>query len=296
MAALSTTVSAPTGTRVGYSTSISWARLEAARAAFFGCRLEPTELVTHARYLKLPEEIVLHREAARITDVMIEAGLRLVRDAVAAGGELSSESELASHVTGIGVRTMYDEHDDVVVVSPLAGALVYAGANSAYPHGLPSGYRLRPGDTFMLSLGCAVGGRFVEGERTFVLGEPTAEQRRYHDTVRQAQQAGAEAIAPGVECREANRRCLDVIREAGLGQYLRHRQGHGIGLGMHEPPWLEDGDPTVLQPGMVVSNEPGIYIAGHAGYRISDSMLVTSTGSERLTASPRSLDETVLAL
>ena len=296
MAALSTTVSAPTGTRVGYSTSISWARLEAARAAFDGCRLEPTELVTHARYLKLPEEIVLHREAARITDVMIEAGLRLVRDAVAAGGELPSESELASHVTGTGVRTMYDEHDDVVVVSPLAGALVYAGANSAYPHGLPSGYRLRPGDTFMLSLGCAVGGRFVEGERTFVLGEPTAEQRRYHDAVRRAQQAGAEAIAPGVECREANRRCLDVIREAGLGQYLRHRQGHGIGLGMHEPPWLEDGDPTVLQPGMVVSNEPGIYIPGHAGYRISDSMLVTSAGSERLTSSPRSLDETVLAL
>jgi Xaa-Pro dipeptidase len=294
MAALATAVGAPAGTRIGHSTSSSWSRLEAARSAFDGTELQPTELLTHARYLKLPEEIELHREAARITDVMIEAGLQLVRDAMASDGELPSEAELAGHVTGVGIRTMYDQHDDVVVVSPLAGALVYAAANSAYPHGLPSGYRLRQGDTFMLSLGCAVGGRFVEGERTFVLGQPTDEQRRYHDAVRQAQQIGAEAIAPGVECREANRLCLDVIREAGLGQYLRHRQGHGIGLGMHEPPWLEDGDATLLQPGMLVSNEPGIYIPGHAGYRISDSMLVTEHGSERLTASSRSLDETAL--
>jgi Xaa-Pro aminopeptidase len=191
---------------------------------------------------------------------------------------------------------MYEEHDDVVVVSPLAGALVYAGANSAYPHGLPSGYRLRPGDTFMLSLGCAVGGRFVEGERTFVLGEPTAEQRRYHETVREAQAVGGGAIAPGVECRTSNLACLQVIRDAGLGEFLRHRQGHGIGLGMHEPPWLEDGDPTVLAEGMIVSNEPGVYIPGHAGYRISDSMLVTADGSRPLTSFPRSLDDTFLPL
>jgi Xaa-Pro dipeptidase len=87
-----------------------------------------------------------------------------------------------------------------------------------------------------------------------------------------------------------------VIRDAGLGQYLRHRQGHGIGLGMHEPPWLEAGDDTLLEVGMVVSNEPGIYIPGHAGYRISDSMLVTATGSEPLTAYPRGLDDCTIEL
>ena len=106
---------------------------------------------------------------------------------------------------------MYAEHIDVVVVSMLAGGLVYAGANSAYPHGLPSGYRLRPGDTFMLSLGCAVGGRFVEGERTFVLGEPTDEQRRFHETIRLAQEVGGQAIRPGAECRSANAACLAVV-------------------------------------------------------------------------------------
>lgn len=282
--------------RVGFSTSMTWERQAAVMAEFDGTRFEATDLVTVARFVKLPEEIELHAEAARITDLMLEAGVALIREAIASGGRMPSEAELASHVGGVGVSTMYAEHDDVVVVSPLAGGLVYAGANSAYPHGLPSGYRLQPGDTFMLSLGCAVGGRFVEGERTFVLGEPTPEQRRYHDTVRAAQEVGGNAIRPGAECRTVNATCLQVITDAGLGHFLRHRQGHGIGLGMHEPPWLESGDATVLEPGMIVSNEPGIYIPGHAGYRISDSMVVTADGSRPLTAFPRGLDVCAIEL
>jgi Xaa-Pro aminopeptidase len=281
---------------VGHATSITWARLHAVGQAMPDARLVPTEAVAVARRRKRPEEVTLHAEAARITDIMLAAGVELVRAAVALGGMLPSEAELAAHVTAVGTRTMYAEHDDVVVVSPLAGALVYAGANSAYPHGLPSGYRLRAGEMFMLSLGCAVGGRFVEGERTFVLGTPNAEQRRYHDTVRLAQEVGGAAIRPGAECRTANDACLAVIRAAGLGGYLRHRQGHGIGLGMHEPPWLESGDATVLEPGMVVSNEPGLYVPGHAGYRISDSMLVTDSGSRPLTSYPRSIDDCVVEL
>jgi len=282
--------------RVGFATSMPHRRLVAARAAMPEADLVATDLLVRARYVKFPEEIGLHREAARITDLMLEAGVRLVTDAVAAGGDLPTEAELERHVTSAGTSIMYAEHRNVVVASLLAGGLVYSGANSAFPHGLPSVNRLAAGDTFMLSLGCAVGGRFVEGERTFVLGEPTADQRRYHDTIRAAQQLGRETMRAGLECREANRMCLDVIREAGLGEFIRHRQGHGIGLGMHEAPWLEDGDPTPLEAGMVVSNEPGIYVPGHAGYRISDSMLVTASGSEPLTTFPRSLDDCTIAL
>lgn len=280
--------------RIGITTLMTQHRLRMLQRAMPHGVFEPTELITQARYVKFPEEIALHREAARITDLMLEAGVALVRDAVAGGGELPSEAELAAFVGRDGVGRMYREHADVVVISFLAGGLVYAGANSAIPHGLPSSYRLRPGDTFMLSLGAAVGGRFVEGERTFVLGEPTADQRRYHDAVRRAQATGTTVIAQGVRCADSNRACLDVIRDAGLGHFLRHRQGHGIGLGMHEPPWLEDGDPTLLEAGMIVSNEPGIYIPGHAGYRISDSMLVTLDGAEPLTSYPRSLDDCVI--
>ena len=106
---------------------------------------------------------------------------------------------------------------------------------------------------------------------------------RYFEAVRAAQR-GAPEHPPGATCAEANAACLAVIREAGLGEYLQHRQGHGIGLGMHEPPWLEDGDDTVIREGLVLSNEPGIYVPGHAGYRISDTVLVTATGPSR---SPR---------
>ncbi|WP_136056440.1 Xaa-Pro peptidase family protein [Microbacterium sp. K24] len=291
---LASTVS-PRG-RVGFASTMPYQRLTAARAAMSGAELVGSDLLTRARYVKFPEEVALHREAARITDRMLEAGVQLVTDAVSAGGDLPTETELERHVTAAGTSLMYAQHRNVVVASLLAGGLVYSGANSAFPHGLPSVNRLKAGDTFMLSLGCAVGGRFIEGERTFVLGEPTADQRRYHDTIHAAQQLGRETIRAGLECREANRLCLDVIREAGLGEFIRHRQGHGIGLGMHEAPWLEDGDATLLEAGMVVSNEPGIYVPGHAGYRISDSMLVTDHGAEALTTFPRGLDDCTIAL
>ncbi|WP_411283166.1 M24 family metallopeptidase [Lapillicoccus sp.] len=282
------------GGRVGFGPSMSVARLRLLERSFPEGDLVAAGAVTLARYVKEPAEIELHQEAARITDLMLTAGIALVTDALADGGQMPSESELASHVGGVGTSTMYAEHEDVVVLGFLAGGLVYAGPNSAKPHGLPSSYRLRPGDTFMLSLGCAVGGRFVEGERTFILGEPSAEQKRYYEAVRAAQQLGVESLRPGLTCAESNALCLDVIREAGLGEFLQHRQGHGIGVGMHEPPWLEDGDDTVLEEGFVVSNEPGIYIPGHAGYRISDSMRITADGAVPFTAYPKSLEDIVI--
>lgn len=281
--------------RLAVPGSMTVGRLAALHDAFPGSEIMPgVEVVARARMRKQPEEIALHREAGRITDLMLTAGRDLVAGAIATAATLPSEAELASHVSAVGSAIMYAEHADVVVRSPLAGGLVYAGANSAQPHALPSAYRLRPGDSFMLSLGCAVGGRYVEGERTFVLGEPTAEQRHRYEAVEAAQRRGAEELRPGVSCAEVNRSCLDVIRAAGLGVHLRHRQGHGIGVGMHEPPWLEDGDDTELQEGMVVSNEPGIYITGEAGFRISDSMLLTEDGAEPFTVFPRSLDHVVI--
>lgn len=286
------------GHRVGHGPGSSWERLTALGAALAaaapGTGLVPTRSVQVARYRKRPEEVALHAEAARITDLMLAAGRTFVEEALAAGGELPSEAEVAGHVGAVGTRTMYAEHDDVVAGSFLAGGLVYSGPGSAHPHARPSGRRLRRGETFLLSLGCAVGGRFVEGERTFVLGEPDETQRRCYETVRRAQEVGAAALRPGARCADVNAACLQVVRDAGLGPYLRHRQGHGIGVGMHEPPWLEDGDPTVLEEGFVVSNEPGIYLPGHAGYRISDSMLVTAGGAEPFTSYPRDLDDVVV--
>lgn len=283
----------PTG-RIAYSPATPVGRVKKFEQFASNASWVMSEIVEDARLIKFPEEIILHREAARISDAMVGAGLKLIRDAMEAGAPLPSEAELARHVTGFGVSTMYAEHEDVVVGQMLAGGLVYTGKNAALPHGLPSAELVKPGETFILSLGCAVGGRFAESERTFVMGQPTDEQRRYFEVATRAQATGTDALIAGRPCSEANRICLDVIREAGMAQYLRHRQGHGIGIWLHEPPWIADGDDSPLQPGMIVSSEPGLYIPGHGGYRISDTVLITEAGPERLTSHPRTIDECII--
>jgi Xaa-Pro dipeptidase len=280
--------------RVGITGSLTLGALGKLEEALPDVELTRTGLLGELRLCKEPEEIAAHRQAAAICDDMLASGRTLIESALSEGLALPTEGELARHVIGYGTDRMYAGYDHVIYTTKLAGALVYAGPNSARPHGLPSSRRLEVGDTLILSLGAAVTGRFVESERTFVIGEPTDEQRRYFEVARLAQEVGTAAMTVGRTCASVNAECLAVIRDAGFGDYIRHRQGHGIGLGQHEPPWVEDGDRTVLAAGMILSSEPGVYVPGHAGYRISDTVLVTADGPERLTAYPRTLEQNVI--
>jgi len=281
--------------RVGIGGGVSVGAFRALAAALGDATsLEVTDAVAKLRLRKFPEEIPFHEAAARICDDMLAAGRELIADALRRGADLPREDEIARHVIGYGTDRMYAEYDMVVYTTKLAGGLVYAGPNSALPHGLPTRRRVQPGDTLILSLGAAVASRFVESERTFVIGEPTPEQERYYEADREAQEVGTQAMLAGRTCAEVNKTCLDVLRGHGLGDYIRHRQGHGIGLQNHEPPWVEDGDHTVLAPGMLLSSEPGVYVPGHAGYRISDTVLVEDSGPRRLTSYPRDLESNVI--
>ncbi|MEV6690457.1 Xaa-Pro peptidase family protein [Micromonospora sp. NPDC051196] len=282
------------GRRIGVSAGVSVAAYRALSRAIGGAELVTTDAVAQLRLCKFPEEIPFHEAAARICDEMLAAGRGLIEEALASGGPLPREDEIARHVIGYGTDQMYAHYDLVVYTTKLAGGLVYAGPNSALPHGVPTRRRVRPGDTLILSLGAAVASRFVESERTFVIGEPTAEQVRYYEADRQAQEVGTQAMIAGRTCAEVNKICLDVLRDQGLGDYIRHRQGHGIGLQNHEAPWVEDGDHTVLAPGMLLSSEPGVYVPGHAGYRISDTVLVQENGPRRLTGYPRDLASNII--
>lgn len=281
--------------RIGFSQGVAVGVLATWQRLMGEASFVPFNGLATMRLRKRPEELAFHRAAAEVCDGMLAAGRALIEEAWRAGRPLPTESDIARHVIGHGTDELYRRFDHVIYTTKLAGGLVYAGPNAARPHGLPSARRLQAGDTFILSLGAAAASRFVESERTFVLGEPSAEQQRYFAVAAQAQEIGTEAMIAGRSCAEVNRICLDVIRDAGMGQYLRHRQGHGIGIQQHEAPWVEDGDPTVLEPGMVLSSEPGIYVPGHGGYRISDTVLVTATGPERLTQYPRTLEENVIA-
>lgn len=292
---LAQALSGPAG-RWGHAATLPTGHLEELRIELPGIGWQKSPIVDQMRAVKYPEEIVLHRAAAKLGDVMLGAGRELIESRIDDAGQLPTEAELVDHVVGAGSAWMYREHTEVVVVPMLTGGLVYSGANSAYPHGLVTDHRLQPGETFILSLGGAVGGRYAESERTFILGEPSPQQVRYFEADLEAQEVGTHAIRPGAICRDVNARCLKVIEDAGLGENIRHRQGHGIGLNFHEPPWLEAGDSTALAAGMIVSSEPGVYVPGHGGYRISDTVLVTDDGHERLTTFPRDLASAVIDL
>ncbi len=109
-----------------------------------------------------------------------------------------------------------------------------------------------------------------------------------HDLVRHAQQAGFDAVRPGIACQEIDRVPRGVITEAGYGEYFIHRTGHGIGLTTHEPPYMVEGEEHLIEPGMCFSIEPGIYLTGRFGVRIEDIVTVTENGGRRLNSTPHS--------
>jgi len=121
------------------------------------------------------------------------------------------------------------------------------------------------------------------------VGEPSALVREVHAIVRQAQQAGVEAVRPGVACQEVDRAARRLITEAGYGEQFIHRTGHGIGVTTHEPPYMIEGEELEMVPGMCFSVEPGIYLAGRFGVRIEDIVTVTTDGGRRLNNTERDL-------
>jgi Xaa-Pro aminopeptidase len=253
--------------------------------------VDASDIVSGMRLVKDAEEIALMRKAAFYSDWMLSEGVRMVKS-----GTRYSEIEIEQAMTSGVITKMQRELDPVVAVPGLAGAIVCSGPRSAFPHGLPTSRRIAPGENLILSVACFVGGYFAESERTFILGNPTPEQRHRYETDRLAQEIGFQGLKAGARCGNVNKKCLDTIRAAGLGEFILHRQGHGIGIQNHEPPWIEDGDDTILAPGMLVSCEPGIYCVGQGGYRISDSVLVTDNAPERITQFPRDLESAVIAI
>lgn len=280
---------------VAHSPSMSVARASQLVTAFpYARRVIPSDLVQQMRLIKHSEEIVLHREAARISDAMVEAGVGMIGEALRSGGGLPSEIEIESFVSRHAMRIMHEEHADVMPVQGLASGLVYSGVRSAFPHGMPTGNPVKRGESIILSLGCRVGGRAAESERTFFIGEPDKLQRKHYAAAFEAQRMATAALISGRSCACADNLALGFLRDSGMGDYVLHRVGHGMGIMFHEPPWVEGGDQTILQPGMITSSEPSIMVPGFAGYRIADTVLVTMDGPESMTVHPRGIDEIVI--
>ena len=184
-----------------------------------------------------------------------------------------SESHVGSDLAGLLRQFGHSQVDFTVVGS---------GPNGANPHHEMGSRIIEDGDMVVLDFGGLKHGYGSDTTRTVHVGEPTAEEREVHDIVRQAQQAGFEAVQPGVECQEIDRESRAVITEAGYGENFIHRVGHGIGLTTHEPPYMVEGETRILAPGMCFSIEPGIYLPGRFGVRIEDIVTVVPDGGRRL--------------
>lgn len=179
-------------------------------------------------------------------------------------------------------------------------ASLNVGEYTASPHGSRTPQTIREGTILMVDDGCKVEGYTSDITRTFVLGKPTDKMKQVFDIVRRAQQAALAAAKPGVPNEAVDAAARKVLSDAGYGPgftYLTHRVGHGMGMDMHEWPYLAKnnmyGWPTDsrLQPGMVFSDEPGIYIKGEFGVRLEDDMHITETGAELLTPTSPSLEQ-----
>lgn len=172
--------------------------------------------------------------------------------------------------------------------------IIAAGLNSAAPHHEPDDSLLVQGSTVIVDTGGIVEHYCSDITRTFILGQPDVEIERVYNLVLQAQLAGIEAAKPGVTLGEVDERVRQVIADAGYGEYFTHRTGHGVGLDIHEPPFVVGGNSQILEVGMVMSIEPGIYLPGKFGVRIEDLVIIEETGARSLNRAPKRLEDVII--
>lgn len=241
----------------------------------FDAELVPTsEIVEKIRLIKTPEELTILKKAAQIADAAFEHILGFIKPGVKEI-EVSNELEFFMRKQG-ATQSSFD-------------TIVASGFRSAMPHGVASTKEIQAGELVTLDYGALYEGYVSDITRTVAVGDISDELKKIYDTVLEAQLRGVDGIKPGMSGIEADALTRDYIKEQGYGEYFGHSTGHGIGLEVHEGPGLSFRSDIKLEPGMVVTVEPGIYIPNVGGCRIEDDIVITETGNERLTTSRKEL-------
>ena len=251
------------------------------------------DLVENMRWVKDEDELRVMRRSMYFADFTVQAG----RDFVQRTGSVTEDQILKATADAVADK-MSKELTDVVGVgvAPPFGGLVPFGKRSAFPHAVPSKDRLKSGDALILSFGAEVGGYSVECERSFSIGKPSDHAKRLYEAMLAAHDTGIENLKEGAVAEEVDKKSLDQIRAAGFEKFLRHRTGHGIGLEGHEPPWIAEGDKTVLKEGMTFSCEPGVYDPDWGGFRHSDTVIVRKEKGEVMNSYPTRLEDMIIEI
>ena len=235
-----------------------------------------TPVTAGCRMIKSSHEIALMGLACKATLSVYEAVFKSLREGM-------TDSDVRGLVQSAYGRVGFEGDVDVSIA-----------ANSSSPHGSTEAQKIREGSIVMLDDGCQVEGYQSDITRTFVLGTPSDKMKKVFDTVHRAQSAALQAARPGVPCESVDAVARKIISDAGYGpgyKFFTHRVGHGMGMDGHEWPYLVRGNKTPLEPNMVFSDEPGIYIPGEFGIRLEDDMHITENGAELFTPQSPSLTE-----
>lgn len=233
------------------------------------------EAIRQLRMIKSPEEVRKIEAAQAITDAAFDHILPYIKEGV-------TERELALEIE------FFMRHQGAEAVA--FELIVAAGKNGSQCHAVPSDNTVRRGDFITMDTGALLDGYHSDMTRTVALGHVSDEQRKVYETVLQAQLAVLDAARPGVVCADMDKIARDIIEKDYPGTF-GHGLGHGVGFEIHEWPTFSSRDKTVCQEGMVITDEPGIYLEGQFGVRIEDMLLITADGCRSLTKSPKELIE-----
>jgi len=246
------------------------------------------DILWEMRLCKSEEEIGLIRESAKWGNL----AHTLLQEYTAPGlWDIEVQLQATLEATSVMKKTLGPDYESIRGGNPCsAGFRGQVGWKSAMPHSIGVGKMIEEGDVLVTGAGADIGGYYSELERTMIVGYPTAKQTRLFNVMVKAQEAAIETLGPGVRCADVDKAANRVLHDAGYGELVRHHTGHGIGLQGHEPPWLDQGNQMELKPGMVVSIEPGIYELGYAGFRHSDTALITGDRYELITYYPRDIE------
>lgn len=252
--------------RVAWGEQIRWSEAVAAET------VPLAGIVERLRAVKDRAELARIEAAASIADKALASVVGMLRPG-------TTESRLQQALDG-AIRS-------TGATGPAYDTIVASGPNAALPHARPTDRPFEAGDLVIIDVGALVDGYRSDMTRTFVLGDPSDRAAAMLEAVGCSQAAGAAAVAPGVEAGEIDRACRAVLDDAGMGDAFVHGTGHGVGLDIHELPRVVSGSAVALEPGNVLTVEPGVYFPGFGGVRVEDLLVVTDSGCRPLTLHPK---------
>jgi len=224
--------------------------------------VDTSDVFQKLRSKKSVEEIRLMKKAACIVVKGIKAGIESIKVGTT---ELKVAFEIEREIKESGGESV-----------PFC--IVLSGENSALPHGNTSKRKIKKGDAVVMDIGATFNGYYADVTRTVFVGEASRKQREVYETVLKAQENAVKTVKPQVKARKVDETARKIITEAGYGEFFTHRTGHGLGLEVHEEPYISQANETPLEPGMTFTVEPGIYLPNKFGVRIEDDVAVTEKG------------------